>query len=599
MQLRSLRFAAVGLALATAAVVAPHEAQASEVPEYVDQSNIIRAPATVGGVKAESFYFSPFGLERNVMVGLLHAPGATDGYALLNFHLGAGGSETEPDANGVSVRAAVGVPKAVVERGPNGRGAMIYVPIGGADHNGCSGVFDKGKAGADFADDCTSSGNDIAVGLQKKLGADGWMGFAAAINTWIAARTPDKVLADAKKEFEAWRKPVPEGAALCSENEKKLWRMGETTLRMGQVREPNIPGVRKNNGMMLASIPIGQWHTGWVRDGIYAIVGLVRTGHFAEAKMGLDFFMEAFDMNPPGMKNGKYKSYVRNKPYRISVTRHYGNGEEESDTNNEVPNVETGGWGLTLWAARLYVEISGDVAWLDKQTFDGKVYEVLTKGVAEPIEGQLEANGIMAADSSIWETHEANKRHFAYTTLTAARGLCDMAGIAKKGNRGGDIAKYQALSKRVSDGFLASFVDPQGALSGSLEGLSSGKYTDGAVAEAFTWNILKDWKGDTAKALSRSSASSSSRPVATSATTTGSASTTTTSGSSSTSASPTRFVARVAAPNSMPSSPRSSRRRPRTSPSFPSCTTPSPRTVPSASTPVRSRWSATAAARSS
>jgi len=124
---------------------------------------------------------------------------------------------------------------------------------------------------------------------------------------------------------------------------------------------------------------------------------------------------------------------------------------------------------------------------------------VLTKGIAEPIEGQLEANGIMAADSSIWETHEANKRHFAYTTLAAARGLCDMAGIAKKANRG-DVAKYQALAKRVADGFMTSFVDPQGALGGSLEGLSSGKYTDGAVAEAFTWNILRDWTGDTAKA---------------------------------------------------------------------------------------------------
>ena len=43
---------------------------------------------------------------------------------------------------------------------------------------------------------------------------------------------------------------------------------------MGQVLEPNRPG-RKNHGMILASLPPGGWHTGWVRDAVYAIVALV------------------------------------------------------------------------------------------------------------------------------------------------------------------------------------------------------------------------------------------------------------------------------------------------------------------------------------
>lgn len=495
------------------------EPQASETPEYVDQSNIIRAPVTVGGTKAESFYFSPFGLERNVMVGLLHAPGASDGYALFNFHMG--GGRTEPDANGEAMRAVAGVPNAIVETGPGG-GAMVYVPVGGVTHADCLGVFDKGKNGQDFADKADCTGNDITAGFQKKLGADGWMGFAtsyvenaadadaaaAAITAWVAARTPDKVLDDAKAEFEAWRKPVPEGTALCSDNEKKLWRMGEATLRMGQVREANTP-TRKNHGMVLAALPFGQWHTGWVRDAIYTIVALARVGHFTEARMALDFFLDAFEMNPvsvatgPGQtingRQGKYQNYVKNKPYRISVTRYYGTGEEEADWNVDGPNVETDGWGMVLWAARVYLELSGDVKWLDRPTFDGTVWDALTKGIADPIEGNLEANGIMAADSSIWEVHDAKKRHYAYTTLAAARGLCDMAGIAKQANRG-DLARYQNLAKRVREGFLATFVDPQGALAGSLEGLSNGKYNDGAVAEAFTWNILADWNGDTAKA---------------------------------------------------------------------------------------------------
>jgi GH15 family glucan-1,4-alpha-glucosidase len=478
-------------------------------PEYVDQSNIIRVPATVGGTKAESFYFAPFGLERNVMVGLLHAPGASDGYALFNFHMGDG--RLEPNANGESMRAVSGVPKAIVETGPGG-GAMIYVPIGGADHADCQGVFDKGKNGQDLADKSDCSGSDITAGFQKKLGADGWMGFATAyvenageadavaaeINTWVKARTPDKVLDDAKKEFEAWRKPAP-ADVLCSDDEKKLWRQGEAVLRMGQVREANT-ATRKNHGMVLASLPIGEWHTGWVRDATYAVTALARMGHLDEARLALDFFLNAFEMNPGGI--GKYKSYVNNQDYRISVVRYYGTGEEEADTNQDGPNVETDGWGLVLWAARQYVEAAGadGVAWLEKPTFKGTVWETLLNGLAKPIEGNLEQpTFIMGKDSSIWEVHDAKKRHYAYTTLTAARGLCDMAGIAKKANKA-DAAHYQDIAKKVREGFVASFVDPQGALAGSIEGLSQGKYIDGAVAEAFTWNILQDWKGDTAKA---------------------------------------------------------------------------------------------------
>ena len=477
----------------------------AESPEYVDQSNIIRVPGTIAGTKADSFYFAPFGLEENVMVGLLHAPGASDGYALFNFHMGNG--RPDPDANGESMRAVASVPKAIVETGPGG-GAMVYVPIGTIEHADCQGVFDKGKSGQDLADKVDCSGSDITGGFQHKLGADGWMGFAAGfvpnaadadalastIAKWAGARTPDKVLDDAKAELEKWRKPP--AAALCSDDEKKLWRQGEAVMRMGQVREKNT-ATRKTHGMIVASLPVGQWNTGWVRDGVYATVALARMGHTDEARDSLDFFLNAFEMNPGGV--GKYRSYVKNADYRISVVRYYGTGEEEADTDNNGPNVETDGWGLVLWAARQYLEVSNDTAWLDKATYKGSTWDALTNGIATPIEQQLEPNGIMAADSSIWEVHDAKKRHYAYTTLTAARGLCDMAGIAKKSGKG-DLAKYQALAKKVREGFLASFIDPQGALAGSLEGLSSGKYVDAAVSEAFMWNILQDWKGDTAKA---------------------------------------------------------------------------------------------------
>src|SRR5207248_374058 len=65
---------------------------------------------------------------------------------------------------------------------------------------------------------------------------------------------------------------------------------------------------------------------------------------------------------------------------------------------------------------------------------------------------------------------------------------------------GQDPGHWSDIAKKVQTGFLATFVDPQGALAGSLEGLTNNKYYDGSVAEAFTWNVLQDWQGNTAKA---------------------------------------------------------------------------------------------------
>ena len=473
-------------------------------PEYVDQTNIIHAPAKLGQVQADSYFFSPFDFPGNFVVGLLHAPGASDGFVLLNFHLG--GTQDAPDSNGESV-TAIAAQQAITETGPGG-GAMVYVPLSSVDHTDCQGVYGKVQGGMDLGAMTACSGNDISPGFQKKLGADGWMavgiGFvenagdaatmAKSISDWGAGRAPDKILADARAEWNAWRKPPPSGTALCTDDQKKVWRQAEAVLRMGQVREA-YSSTRRNHGMMLASLPPGEWHTGWVRDGTFGTVALARSGHVAEAKDALDFFLNATPV-------GKYKQFVSNQDYRISVVRYYGNGEEEADYSGQAtPNVEIDGWGMVLWAARQYVEASGDTAWLSSATKLGPtVYQSLVNGIAKPLENNLEANGLVKADSGIWEVHDANKKHFAFTTMAAARGFCDLAAIAKKTGNTSDAAKYQALSAKVKAAFLGAFIDPQGALGGSLEGISNNMYFDGATAAAFTWNLLDDYTGKTASA---------------------------------------------------------------------------------------------------
>ena len=178
----------------------------------------------------------------------------------------------------------------MVEVGPGG-GAMVYVALSGLDHADCNGVFGKGETGGDLGNTPACSGNDVVPGFQKKLGADGWMAVAmqytenaaaadavaASLRAWGKQRSPETILNDAKAEFEAWRKPPAADVALCADNEKKLWRQSETVLRMGQVREANTQ-TRHNNGMLLASLPPGEWHSGWVRDATYATVALARMG---------------------------------------------------------------------------------------------------------------------------------------------------------------------------------------------------------------------------------------------------------------------------------------------------------------------------------
>ena len=479
---------------------------ANGLPEYLDQTNIIRVPINAFGADTESYFFAPFGYQGNAMIALLHAPTATDGYAMLNFHLGAG--QPNPGSEGESIQPVSGNANAVYETGPGG-GAMVYVGLSGLDGADCANAYAKVQGGQDLANNPSCSGTDQVLGLQRKL-ADGWWAVgvqyvenpsdaataAQALQTWAASRAPSKILDDAKAEFEAWRKPIPAEIEFKNDDELKTWRQSETVLRMGQIIEP-YTDQRRNHGMMLASLPHGEWHTGWVRDGLYGTVALARTGHAEEARYAMDFLLNA---DPVGKYTADLNAQI--KPgdpviddYRVSAVRYFGDGEEEADYSGQpTPNVEVDGWGLALWGARQYVDGSGDVAWLQSTTkLENKtVYQVLVDGIATPLERYLEPTGIVKKDSGIWEVHQGNARHFAYTTLSAARGFCDMAAIARRMGNDADQKKYFELAKKVTQGFLAAFKDQNNALVGSLEGTTASR-ADAAVIEVFTWNIIKDY----------------------------------------------------------------------------------------------------------
>jgi MYXO-CTERM domain-containing protein len=265
-----------------------------------------------------------------------------------------------------------------------------------------------------------------------------------------------------------------------------VWRQAESVLRMGQIREAYTDSPRRhNNGMILASLPPGGWHTGWVRDATYAVAALARAGHADEAKAALDFFLNA--------DAGRYPSFVANQPYRISTVRYYGDGQEEADySGSPTRNIEIDGWGLVMWAARTYVDASQDTAWLNSVTKKGDtVYDAIKTGIADPLVANLESSGIAIADASIWEVHWGNRQQVLYSTATAARGLCDMATLAKRAGKMEDVAKYRQLAEKVTMAMKQNFVDSNRVLAGSLERLAQGNnYRDGATVEAFTWSLI-------------------------------------------------------------------------------------------------------------
>ena len=474
---------------------------------YVDQTNVIRSVVSVGGVRTESFYFAPYGYEGNAMVMLLKvtneggAAVPVTAYSIHNFKLGSAPNPDEPGANNEAI-AFDAASASATETGPGG-GVMLYAPIGGADVSSCAtDVYATVQGGGTMTAESPCSGTDRVNAFARDHGSLGagesrWWGVAVLFDgggdaarlrsdwaAFLADRGPEQLLTDTLAEWEAWRMPPLPG---LSPTELRIWRQSEAVLRMGQILEPYRESPRqKNHGMILASLPPGGWHTGWVRDAIYAIVAMARTGHHVETKKALNFFLDA--------DAGLYGSFLNNVDYRISTVRYFGDGLEEADySGHPTRNIEIDGWGMFLWAARVYIDESGDTAWLLEETKKGDtVYEAITAGVAEPLAANLEPNGMAIADASIWEVHWGDRQHWLYTTAATARGFCDMATIARRAGAGeSEIERWRGLSAAAVDAIETHFVDSNRVLAGSLEKLAQGaNYRDGATVEAITWNLI-------------------------------------------------------------------------------------------------------------
>jgi hypothetical protein len=302
---------------------------------------------------------------------------------------------------------------------------------------------------------------------------------------WREGLPPEELVRREIAEFERWRaKPA---VHFRNEKERHLWRQSETMLRIAQSREPNRAD-RHGNGLIVAALP-DVYSTPWVRDMAWATMALMRMGHQPEARAAL---LAYFNAQP----TGKMRSEVNGADYQISVVRYFGDGAEEPFFTQEgSTNIEYDDWGEALWVLGEYLRKYEDPALFKAATYRGPLYESARDFIVKPLLANTEKYGgglIVAADTSIWEERQKDKKHFAFSTAMAIVGLREFAVVAERA--GDDAARWQALENAtlLEKGFRAAFIR-DGKLRGTLEpGVKND--IDGALIPIINFGVVRDPK---------------------------------------------------------------------------------------------------------
>jgi len=305
-----------------------------------------------------------------------------------------------------------------------------------------------------------------------------------AFTRWRAGLSPRALTTRETAGVERWR--VRPARPFGGENERHLWRQSEVVLRMAQSREPNRPG-RNNNGLILASLPEGPWFMPWVRDMAYATVALARMGHCSEARAAV---LAYFNAQP----TGKMRAETGGVDYQVSVVRYFGDGSEEPFFTMEgSTNIEFDNWGLALWTLGEYLQHCNDSDLLRIPTYRSGLYESARDYVVKPLLANLETYGrglIVAADTSIWEERQKDKKHFAFSTAAAIVGLGSFAETARRA--GDEPTRTEVMNQLalLENGFAAAFLRG-GTLRGTLEeGVKND--IDGALLAVINFGVITD-----------------------------------------------------------------------------------------------------------
>jgi GH15 family glucan-1,4-alpha-glucosidase len=268
-------------------------------------------------------------------------------------------------------------------------------------------------------------------------------------------------------------------------SERALLEQSVSVLKMAQVSDEEVFPLAK--GQVLASLRPGVWSVSWVRDAAFAIGAMTKLGLYEEARKGLLFMLLAAPSN-------QYKHYIHTDgndygigvDYRISVTRYFGNGREESDyADNRGPNIEIDDFGLFLIALSDYVVASGDTAFFHQwQT-------VLETTVADAIVHNINEKDIIRPDSGPWE-HHLPGRSFAFTAGVCGVGLEKFAALQQR--MGSNYLPYLLAAQRLYRGVLHNMGYENRLIKGNAEDQSPSDhyFFDGATFELFAGGFIRE-----------------------------------------------------------------------------------------------------------
>ncbi len=466
----------------------------------IDRSNHIN--------NIREWVFAPLGLEVPAFVHLLqfssHDP---ENYlhiaSLHNFHLGqdSDGDGSHDDGEAIWIEGDSADEAVLSEWGVDTGLGMRFIPLTPPSSYGCADVWTTwnggglldgacgtadarwegdDKVGALQWDDALATGQTAYYGTVQAFFSDhDSADVTAEVRAWIAGRSAEEILNDEFAAWEAWlaQGTPPEG---LSDDERTVYEHQLVTLKMGQVVEEGDA-----YGQLPASLPLAAgeggfahtWNIAWVRDGAYAIRGLTEAGYLDEAEAALAFLLQD--------KANDYKDYVQGLDYSVSVCRCYGDGSEWSDSDHNGPNVEFDNFGLLLWALGEWVDQGGDIAFVQER--QEVIFDKLADVLAQLIEQDSSGQGLIIADSSIWERHwNGHQKHFTYSSTWAVRGLREAADLAEALGDSERAAWYRETADGVAEAMCTWLRDGDGALAGNLEELQRGSgYDDLAAVDAF------------------------------------------------------------------------------------------------------------------
>lgn len=426
--------------------------------DYVDDSQVIHARSSAG----EGRFFMPFGLKQTALIiGWQPTAGAAPGE----------GWTVAWNQRVRSLRALQIAGTSVERLQFDGIDeSLLLIPLDG----GARGPVER---------QAPLAGSRTWALLSLEKGADADQAVRE-FNQWRSGLGMPALAEREIAQLEQWR--VQPTIPFANDKERHLWRQSEVLLRMAQSREPNRPG-RYNNGLIVAGLPDGLWFTPWVRDMAFATAALARMGHRDEARAAL---LAYFNAQP----TGKMRAETADTDYQISVVRYFGDGSEEPFFTMEgSTNIEFDDWGLALWVLGTYLQQSHDTAVLRTPTYRGPLYESARDLIVKPLLANLEPYGggeIVAADTSIWEEREKDKKHFAFSTAAAIVGLRCFAEAARI--EGDEPARSEVLHHiaLLQKGFNAAFIRDS-ELYGTLEpGVKND--IDGALLSVINFGVVKD-----------------------------------------------------------------------------------------------------------